>query len=85
MVEIKSVNRFGEIDRVAVQYVMTLLEELAIIEKMEDDFDPNMESIRYHLNMTIGTELYASLAYDEGKPVGVVLYYRGDFSSFQSS
>lgn len=85
MVEIKTVNRFGEVDRVDVQHVMALLEELAIFEKMEDDFDPNMESIRYHLNMHIGTELYASLAYDEEKPVGFVLYFRGDFSSFQSS
>lgn len=79
MIDIRPVKQFDNL-----LPVMSLLRQLAIFEKMEDDFSPDTDRLRVQLSHNANPQLHIKLAYDSVTPVGVVIYYIGDYTSFRS-
>lgn len=79
MIKIESVGQFGRTDD-----VIKLLRELAVFERMEDEFHPKESSLQAHVSHNAAMPLHIYLAMDDGKAVGVVVFYVGEYSSFKT-
>lgn len=80
MLQVKSVTEHSG----TLYQVIPLLRELAEFEKMAADFAPSEVKLREQINRNANPTLRIQLAYDYYTPVGVVVYYIGDYSSFKT-
>lgn len=78
MIMIKPLDQYGPFGS-----VIELLRQLAVFEKMEGGFEPDEDCLRTHLESSINP-LHIYLACDGLKPVGVVVFYVGQYSTFKS-